>query len=300
MMRSSVLLRCMKLAPLCLALLMIAPFNGHHVSYAEEVTSQEGELLQDEIRSLRDAVQHMQNLQKEGTAPSDMSDPESSGANRPVYMGDNSGASSQGDLVVQLMERVKTLEQHDRELHGEVEQMSHDLRGRLDLLSKQMGDQRFAERMRGSNHTTSSEPARKSSEITHSSGAPAALLNNARVELQKHNFSAARDNALSYIDAVKGVRKIEGKLVLAKALMGEKEYRQAAVAYYDAYNLSPHTITGPQALLGVTSSLMELGNSKAACEALAKLRAEYPTPSSWVSRAVNLDSQKAHCNRADS
>ena len=73
-------------------------------------------------------------------------------------------------------------------------------------------------------------------------------------------------------------RAYDAQFLLAQALMGQRQYSQAAIAYDDAYNRARKGAHAPDALLGLANALIAINEKKAACDTLAKLRAEYPSP----------------------
>ncbi|MEJ1979258.1 MAG: hypothetical protein WDN49_27285 [Acetobacteraceae bacterium] len=76
---------------------------------------------------------------------------------------------------------------------------------------------------------------------------------------------------------------------------GQRNYQQAAPDFYDTYNRNR---TGPHAadsLLGVANALIGLGDKPSACEALAKLRAEFPQPRADIREGEGSARQRAGC-----
>jgi TolA-binding protein len=75
-----------------------------------------------------------------------------------------------------------------------------------------------------------------------------------------------------------GPRSADAQFLLAQAEMGNRNYQQAAPDFYDAYNRSRTGGRAPDALLGVANALIALGDRQSACDALVKLRTEFPQP----------------------
>ncbi|OAG71576.1 hypothetical protein Amal_04084 [Acetobacter malorum] len=116
-----------------------------------------------------------------------------------------------------------------------------------------------------------------------------------KAALQKRDYATAHENAEEALKNAKGSFKVDAQFLLAQSLAGEKQYRQSAVAYYDAYRQSPKSTRAPDALLGVSASLLALGDKKAACQALGKLKTEFPSPTQRVSHAAEIYSGRGGC-----
>ena len=68
------------------------------------------------------------------------------------------------------------------------------------------------------------------------------------------------------------------------------------MAYDDAYNRARTGARAPDALLGLANSLNAIGEKKAACATLDKLRAEFPSPRPDLRDAVAGARQRAGCH----
>ncbi|MCE0742682.1 hypothetical protein LWC05_02055 [Acetobacter sicerae] len=267
---------------------------GPVVAHAQ-VSSREGIALQDQIMELRQQLSQVQSsgASSSGSLPA------------PVAVGSQSGGAN-GDLVAQLLDRVNTLESQQRDMRGQLEELTNQLKEQNATLSKQMSDMQFAAQNGGgaaaaaassSSSSKKEEPA--TSHATASSEAaqtPEAALKAGNAALLKHDYSAAQQSAQSAIAHGKGAVKIDGQYLLGQSLAGQKQYRDSTVAYYDAYKLSPKGAKAPYALLGVSSALLSLGNKKAACQALAKLKSEFPSPSERVAKSTAYFSKQGECS----
>ncbi|WP_338333017.1 hypothetical protein [Acetobacter sp. LMG 32666] len=252
------------------------------MGHAQDVTSREGIALQDQILALKQTMSQMQASQSEGGA-------------LPPPSATPGGASStaNGDLVSQLLERVSTLEQQQRDMRGEIDQLTNDLQQKTAALSKQVADSQFAAQSGAGGAAASAaapaEPAARPS-------TPDALLSAGKAALQKRDYDTAHDNAEAALKSAKGAFRVDAQFLLAQSLAGQKQYRQSAVAYYDAYRQSPKSARAPDALLGVTAALLALGDKKSACEALGKLNNEFPSPAPRVAHAAEIYGRKGGCN----
>ena len=82
---------------------------------------------------------------------------------------------------------------------------------------------------------------------------------------------------------------------MAEAEEGQHNYQQAATDFYDAYNRARTGPRAPDALLGVATALIALKDNPSACEALAKLRTEFPQPRQDVRDAEADARRRAAC-----
>lgn len=269
--------------PVATVLVAAAP-----VAHAQDVTSREGLALQNQIMALRDAVSQLQ-----ASGGGAMPPPSATAA--------PATASANGDLTAQLLDRVNTLEQQQRDMRGEIDQLTNDLQQKTAALSKQMADNQFAAQ-NGGGGAAAAAPAAADAAGAAAEAAPRAapttpdaLLASGKAALQKKDYATAHQNAEAALQNAKGSFKVDAQFLLAQSLAGEKQYRQSAVAYYDAYRQSPKSARAPDALLGVSASLLALGDKKAACQALGKLKAEFPSPTQRVSHAAEIYAGRGGC-----
>lgn len=250
------------------------------LAQAQDITSREGITLQNQILALRQTLNQMQESQGNGSLPAPSASPATSG---------------NGDLVAQLLDRVNTLEQQQREMRGEIDQLTNDLQQKTAALSKQVADSQFAAQAGAASAAAATTAAASSDTDSARATTPDGLLKAGKEALQHKDYTTAHDNAEAALKNAKGAFRVDAQFLLAQSLAGQKEYRPSAVAYYDAYKLSPKSARAPDALLGVTATLLALGDKKAACEALGKLKSEFPNPAERVSRASDIYAQRGGC-----
>ncbi|KXV72575.1 hypothetical protein AD952_03855 [Acetobacter cerevisiae] len=255
-------------------------------AHAQDVTSREGLALQNQIMALKQSMSQMQSSGSALAPPSATPAPASSG---------------NGDLTAQLLDRVNTLEQQQRDMRGEIDQLTNELQQKSAALSKQIADNQFAAQNGGGGAAAPAAAAGPAGAAAASSPShtaattPDALLASGKAALQKRDYATAHENAEEALKNAKGSFKVDAQFLLAQSLAGEKQYRQSAVAYYDAYRQSPKSTRAPDALLGVSASLLALGDKKAACQALGKLKTEFPSPTQRVSHAAEIYAGRGGC-----
>ncbi|MDN7353509.1 tol-pal system YbgF family protein [Acetobacter senegalensis] len=262
------------------------------LAHAQEVSSREGLALQNQIMALQQQLSQIQSSGGSGAMPAPSATPAPS-----------SGGG--GDLTAQLLERVNTLEQQQREMRGEIDQLTNDLQKQTAALSKQVADAQFAAQNGGGAAAGAAAGAATAATASAASGSgadaaakpttPDAMLAAGKAALQKRDYATAHENAEGALKNAKGSFKVDAQFLLAQSLAGEKQYRQSAVAYYDAYRQAPKSARAPDALLGVTASLLALGDKKAACQALGKLKSEFPSPTQRVSHAAEIYAGRGGC-----
>ena len=96
--------------------------------------------------------------------------------------------------------------------------------------------------------------------------------------LARRDYPAAEAAAREVLQgAARSPRAYDAQFLLAQALIGQRNYQAAAVAFDDTYNRSPQRARGREdSLLGLANALMGLNDRQASCAALDKLRAEFP------------------------
>jgi TolA-binding protein len=114
--------------------------------------------------------------------------------------------------------------------------------------------------------------------------------------LARRDYPAAEQAAREVLTGARASpRAYDAQFLLAQALMGQRQYSQAAIAYDDTYNRARKGVHAPDALLGLANSLIAINEKHAACDTLAKLRSEDPTLRPDLRDAVNASAQRASC-----
>ncbi|MBS0986143.1 tol-pal system YbgF family protein [Acetobacter thailandicus] len=255
-------------------------------AYAQDAEmSREGLALHNQILALQQQVSALkQQMASSGESGSTLAPPSSTPA---------TSSSGSNDLTAQLLDRVSTLEQQQRDMRGELDQQVNSLQQQVATLSKQLADAQFAAQNGGSGSVSAAAPT-KTAETAPST--PDALLAAGKAALQKRDYTTAHDNAEAALKNARGSFKVDAQFLLAQSLAGQKQFRQSAIAYYDAYRQSPKSARAPDALLGVTASLLAMGDKKPACQALAKLKQEFPSPAERVSHAAAIYTARGGCS----
>ncbi len=264
-----------------------------------QIESREGISLQNQILELRHELEQVENGGGGGgggpVAPPIGSQPGAPGAVDP-------------GLAPQLLDRVQTLEQQVRDMRGELDQLANQVQQQNATLSKQIGDMNFAlQQGHGGapapdggaaapgGRAAPPQPAATPPPPPPVRHTPESSLAAGNAALSRHDYAAAQASAQEVLSGPRNPRQIDAQFLLGQSLAGQHQYQQAAVAYYDTYNRAPRSGRAPDALLGVSASLIALGDKGSACQALAKLHAEFPQPPPRVRGAYAALHGRAGC-----
>ncbi len=278
-----------------------------------QVESREGIALQNQILDLR---RQMQSLQ----------DQSGRGGGNPTYLGRGgypSPSSGSSDLVAQLLTRVDALEEQVRQLRGRIDQTQNEVQRQGAELGKRMEDMAFQSQNPQGSALGGPPPGPRPAPMqaappppqppgnlallppsTSLGGAPQGPVRRTpELSIQEGNAALARRDYPAAEQAAREVlsgnrtspRAYDAQFLLAQALMGQRQYSQAAIAFDDSYNRSKVGLHAPDALLGLANSLIAINEKKAACDTLSKLRAEYPSPRPDVREAMSGAAQRGGC-----
>jgi TolA-binding protein len=279
-----------------------------------QVDSREGIALQNEILDLRNQVQQLQ--QSQGGNPQGTYQPPPVSGDQPSPYPTTPGSN---DMTAQLVVRVGSLEEQVRELQGKVDDLTNQLQRQNDQLTKQIGDLQFklgqgaapGESPPSGAVPSGDEPqgdipalaphhtAQEHAAVAPPPPPPHRTAENAIREgnaaLARRDYTAAAASAREVI-AGHGVRSTDAQFLLARAEAGQHQFREAAADYYLAYNRAPKSGSAPVALLGVANALIDMNDKGDACQALAKLGAEFPSASGSVHAAAASARKRAACH----
>ncbi len=278
-----------------------------------QLQSREAIALRNDIYQLQQQIQQLREQ---------MGNQGSSGSS---YLGGGSAptpSSGGSDLVAQLLSRVEDLSEQVRQLRGQVQETDNKLQQQTADLSKRIDDLAFqvqhpgatadqsgtgatnaASSAAGSNTSPQpaplgvnrapppSKPAASSPPRT-----PEAAMKEGSAALARHDYKTAEADAREVLTKFRtSPRAYDAQFLLAEALAGRRQYPQAAIAYDDSYNRSRKGRHAEQSLLGLASSLIAIKETKAACDTLSKLHAEFPHMKSDVREFAATLRKRAGC-----
>jgi TolA-binding protein len=265
-----------------------------------QMQSREAIALQNQILELRHDLDQMNERLAASAAPSVL---------RRDTPSPTQPNAAPNDIVATLLDRVGQLEEQVRRLRGRVDELGNQVQSQGDDLNKQIGDLNFRLQSAGNIPNSALTPPPSAAQrntpgtpgvATTSSAAPLPprtpelALQQGSAALARRDYNAAEAAAREVL-ATRGPRAYDAQLLLAQALMGKRDYQQAALAYDDTYNKSRTGSHAQDALLGLASSLIDINEKRAACDTLNKLRAEFPQPRPDIKEAVGLMRQRGGC-----
>ena len=262
-----------------------------------QLESREAISLQNQILELRHELQ-----QNGGGGGAPVAPPIGAGPTDAAQGGGTQGGDAQSGagLTPQLLDRVSTLEGQVRELRGQIDQLNNQVQQQNAALSKQIGDLGFAVQQ-GHGSTSAATPEQAATPAPQAASRPERrtpenALQHGNTALARRDYAAAQADAREVLAGPRNPRQIDGQFLLAQSFAGQRQYQQAATAYYDVYTRAPHSARAPDALLGVSASLLALGDKGDACQALQKLRVEFPSPAPRVRSAAGSMRGRAGCH----
>ena len=281
-----------------------------------QIDSREGIALHNEILELRQQMSQLQQMQSEaagGNGGQSALPPPSPEGGPPIPQG------ASGDAVASLVVRVATIEEQMRTLDGRISEVENEQRRDHDALSKQIGDLAFKLGQGGA-----APAAQPSGELPPDTGintgintggelgappprivpgtpalahrAPELALKQGNAALARRDYAGAEAAAREVLALGHGPRTGDATFLLARAQAGQHEYKDAAASFYGVYKVSPRGTRGAESLLGVANALIGLGDMVPACQALAKVSAEFPRPEGYVRAGVSSARKRAGCH----
>jgi len=269
------------------------------------VQSQEGIALENQILQLQQQVQQLQG--NNGGSSLGNSQPS------PAPL-DNAGPPS--SIVTSLLTQVQQLQAQVQQLNGEVDTLQNQVNTQNAAMEKEIGDINFkltgsatpgapgtppvpgaplpggpAPLLPGGVAPSTQEPA---ADVPAS---PKAALRAAQEAIVHGNYPAAETNARTVLATAKASPEgYQAQYILAQSLYGEGRPQDAAIAFDDTYNRNREGSYAPGALLGLANSLTAIHQAAAACDTLASLNSQFPTPPKGMQGQIDAASHRAHCS----
>jgi TolA-binding protein len=276
----------LRLTVLGLGLAFAAPAHA-------QVESREGIALQNQILDLRREIDA---LRRGG------------GGALPAPSAPSRGAAASGDLVQQLLGRVQELEDenrrqrgqldvaenNDRQLRAELEKLRGDLDFRLQALEKG-GGRPAATRPPQPGPAPQAQPAPASPAPSNAPRTAEKAIADGRAALARRDFPTAEAAAREAIRARPGPRAQDASLLLGDALMGKRDFQNAALAYDEAYSRNRQGTRAPEAMIGLANAFQGFGARREACETLDNLRSNFPNLSGPQAERAADSRRRAQC-----
>ena len=277
------------------------------------IQSQEGIALENQILQLQ---QQMQQGQGGGSAIG--------GAVAPPAPDEGGGGAPESGIVSNLLNQVQQLQAQVQQLSGQVDTLQNQVNTQHDATEKEIGDLKFqvtggagASGAAGAAGDAGAPPGPDTIQAPAGDGgdsngqqpdvpppppvapvpaSPHAALRAGQAALAQHDYKAAEASARTVLGSAKSSADgYQAQFLLAQSLAGEGRPQDAAIAYDDAYNRSRAGTNAPASLLGLASSLTAIHQASAACDTLASLNSQFPTPPPALRPRIAAASRRAHC-----
>jgi len=246
---------------------------------AAQMDSREGIALQNQILELR---RDLDAIRRGGGVSA-----------APMPVPSRGGGGAPQELLQQLLARVGELEEQVRQLRGQLDvaqnsnrRLSEDvekLRGDMDFRLQQLegGGGRAAPARPPQGPAAAQAPAPQQAPAPSGPRTAERAIAEGQTALGRHDFAAAEAAARD--------------LLLGEALLGRRQFQNAALAFNDAYNVNRRSSRAPEALLGLANSFQGFGARREACDTLDQLRSEYTQLSGALAQRVADSRRRAQC-----
>ncbi|MBO1079647.1 hypothetical protein [Roseomonas haemaphysalidis] len=278
------MLRKLLLAAPLLPMLMAAPAMA-------QMDSREGIALQNQILQLRNELEQ---VRRSGGGGSYVAPPASSGR--------GAGGGSP-ELTGQLLDRVNQQDEEIRRLRGRADEAEYRSRSLQQQVEKLQGDMDFRlQQLEGGGGGRAPAAAAPASPSAAPAAPPAAAaprtaeraLSDGQAALNRRDYAAA-EAAAREVATGRGARAQDGQVLLGDALLGKRDFSNAAIAYDDAYKRNRQSGRAPEALIGLANSFIGLNAKREACDTLDNLRSEFPRLSGSVAERAAQARQRGGC-----
>jgi TolA-binding protein len=216
-------------------------------------------------------------------------------------------ASGGSEMTAALLDRVAQLEETVRRLQGRIDEEGNARKRQGDDLKKDIDDMGFKLGAAATPPPSTSPPAKPLGALPVAPAAPtpanpAAPRRTPEVAMQEGNAALARRD---YAQAEAAAREVlafprspragDAQFLLAQALNGKKDFQSAAIAYDDSYNRARTGSHAQDSLLGLANALNSIGEKRASCATLDKLRAEFAAPRNDLREGIAGARSRAGC-----
>ncbi|NMJ42556.1 tetratricopeptide repeat protein [Roseomonas sp. JC162] len=265
---------------------------------AAQMDSREGIALQNQILELR---RDLDALRRGG------------GAAAPVPIAPpRGGAAAPGDLVQQLLARVGELEEQVRRMRGQLDVAENANRRLSEDVEKLRGDMDFRlQQLEGGGRAAAPRPPQGPAAAQAPAPQPPAAaqanppatgprpaeraIADGQAALARGDFAGAEAAAREVTTARPGPRTQDANILLGEALLGRRQYQNAALAFDEAYRRNRQSSRAPEALLGLSNSFLGFGARREACDTLDQLASEFPRVTPQLAQRITDARRRGQC-----
>jgi TolA-binding protein len=203
--------------------------------------------------------------------------------------------ASQGD-------KINDINQTLARMNGEMEVIKHDLdQSRQDVATLRAANTSLHDELVALENTvkamTAPPPPPPPPAAPAPSQDPASVFAAAKAAFDAGDNVTAEAAFKDYVDRFgEGPGGPEARYYLARTLMARQAWPDAATAEIGAIRGWPHTHWAPEAVLGLSKSLVAMGKNADACETLDELAKRYPKATPGVLKTAAAVRAQAQCN----
>jgi TolA-binding protein len=282
------------------------------------VQSQEGIALENQILQLQAQVQQMQTGGGGGGGGSALG---GGGGAAPQDDGSNGGGGAvPSSVLTNLLAQVQQLQSQVQDLNGRVDTLQNQVNTQNAAMEKEIGDIKFAMGQGAPGGAPGAPPpgiaapgapaggprplipavvppARVAPSAATGAASPKEALHTAQLAILHRDFPTAEAAARGILATSKASPQgYQAQYILAQSLYGQGKAQDSAIAFDDAYNRDKSGPYAPGSLLGLANSLTAIHQEAAACDTLASLSSQFPTPPKGLAPAIESASKRAHCS----
>ncbi|WP_298280994.1 hypothetical protein [Acidocella sp.] len=276
----------------------------------QDIQSQEGITLQNEIEQLQSQVQQLQaNPGGGGGSALGGGGGYNGGGGGGYGVGGQSEATPQsGNMVATLLSQVQQLQSQVQALNGKVDTLQNQVTTQNAQMQQEIGDLKFQMGNGGQAGGQAPQPGGgQMSQPTQQAPAPqaAAPVSGSPRDQLRAALSAydARDygNAAQIAQALVTNNKQAPEAYRAQYLVGQADSakgddQDAAIAYDATYNMNRAGPYAATALLGLAGSLANISQNEAACDTLASFNSQFTSPSASEKLRAGEIARRAGCH----
>lgn len=208
-------------------------------------------------------------------------------------------AAPTSDVTAALLDRVGQLEERVRQLQGKIDEEQNARTRQGEDLQKNIDDMGFklGQAAPAAAPAAAAAAAKPAAAVPPPAArrTPEVAMQEGNAALARRDYAAAETAAREVLAFPKAPRATDAQFLLAQALAGKKDYPGAAIAYDDTYNRARTGTHAQDALLGEANALIALGEKRAACAQLTRLRSEFSPPRADLKDAIAGARQRAGC-----
>jgi TolA-binding protein len=294
------------------ALAAVLTLAAPAVRAQQDIQSQEGITLQNEIEQLQSQVQQLQ-ANPGGGGGSALGSGGGYGGGGYNGGGQSSAPPQSGDIVATLLTQVQQLQSQVRDLNGKVDALQNQVTTQNAQTEKEIGDLKFQMSNGGQPGAQAPQPGSAQAPQPGSAqgaqaggqamapvaaaGSPRDQLHAALVAYDRHDYGSAAQMAQALVTNNKRAPEAyRAQFLVGQAYSAKGDDQDAAIAYDATYNMNRAGTYAASSLLGLAGSLANISQNEAACDTLASFNSQFTSPSASEKVRAGQIAHKARCH----